>query len=510
MLSTIGARWEYLTLAFWLALPGVRCSWSEFVESTVKRVHDSVPPLDAGYGVEPEQCATSPAVVRLAMFTHFAVSDWLTAAPSSVPDVGRQAAFHGSESSGVVDEALKAADIGYYMQCGCWVAQLALDLLTTVIRALPLGPGFPGNPDFIGPGSPAVSWYETVHSRWPIFGLASQALRVEAQLTGLYVISVGTEKCGAFLESVPVLPLDVDALVLSAVRFLDMPMSDGPRCHLAAALAVSVLIQEAPKHVQFMATRTVASLLTLAGRGEPAPRAAIFFLLDRALSCPSQVEVRSSAGRRFAMHVFPFRDHISDQIRFFRDNHCGVQSRTGVGLERELASLLAVAERGQLLVADIGAGFGQCLLPLLLEPRVEAIAVEASRRLRQLMAKSFEANGVSSRVKIVPAFVTLNDSERGLVDLVHDAGHFTVGGRDALMERGSAALPPIHEQSSAYYTSLPALLGSSRVDLLLISQRVLCRGMEAASGPPVRCGRRLDTPDPSGEMCAFLDCKAAG
>merc|ERR1712048_16493 len=143
---------------------------------------------------------------------------------------------------------------------------------------------------------------------------------------------------------------------------------------------------------------------------------------------------------------------------------------------------------------------------------VEAIAVEASRRLRKLMASSFLENGVLSRVKIVPAFITLNASDSGSVDLVHDVGHFTVGAHSMAMpaERGSAALPKVHEAASGYLTTLPTLLGSTRVDLLMMSPGVLCSAMseDSEQNLHVRCRRRMDQAVPGREMCAFLDCRA--
>merc|ERR1712129_305766 len=97
-----------------------------------------------------------------------------------------------------------------------------------------------------------------------------------------------------------------------------------------------------------------------------------------------------------------------------------------------------------------------------------------------------------NKVKIVPAFIDTEIPEgNNIIDLKHDVGHSTVG--FSMGMRNGAELPAVHEVASAFVTTLPRLLGSTIVDILLISPSFLCDAMSAGrENAPMQCRRCLN------------------
>eukprot|EP00929_Paragymnodinium_shiwhaense_P058760 TRINITY_DN29440_c0_g1_i4.p2 TRINITY_DN29440_c0_g1~~TRINITY_DN29440_c0_g1_i4.p2 ORF type:complete len:311 (-),score=27.91 TRINITY_DN29440_c0_g1_i4:621-1553(-) len=200
---------------------GALSLWVDFLEETVAKVNSLVPTEPATWGREPEQCETSPALRKLKVLFQFAVSDWLTAAPSNQPNVGNQGAFSDEEAGAIAREALAIAENGYVEKSECYVAQLAIDLFAAVLQNLALGAGYPGTPEFIGPGSPTVPWYQAINTQWPIFGLASQALRLQPADSSVMYFP-GVDPCGDFLALLPKPPLvATEVFVLPSIRILE-------------------------------------------------------------------------------------------------------------------------------------------------------------------------------------------------------------------------------------------------------------------------------------------------
>ncbi|CAE8623631.1 unnamed protein product [Polarella glacialis] len=355
-------------------------------------------------------------------------------------------------------------------------------------------------------------------SPYPIFGLAAQALRADSEdAAATKSLAWGGDRCGNFLELLPPSPFDPSPFVLTAAKFLMEPRpTETEECLLATALAVTLLMQELADLVEehwplAEATEIVVSLLggTSSDFRHLEARASVFYLLDRAISCPSRVRVKSPAGVGLMLRVFPFRDHVSDQIRHFGTTHCGYLGRRGIDVEAIAAGLLA--NRSKILVADVGAAFGHCLLPLLVDPRVEALFVEASRSLRDLIFKSVSDMGAVGRVRIMPAWASLAGHTPGLLDVVNDEGHRSRGRQTGDPE----VLLADAEAASAYPATLADVVGQAHVDLLLLYPLELCRAMSDpdVTKRPLRCaGRVAETRGVPSDLsdhnhCAFLDCQ---
>merc|ERR1712232_290258 len=102
-----------------------------------------------------------------------------------------------------------------------------------------------------------------------------------------------------------------------------------------------------------------------------------------------------------------------------KGNICGIEDRCGIRLETAVSQILQ-SQIGRVTVAEVGPAFGHCIIPLLLlASRVTGVAVEVSRKFRQLLAKSVADNNLTDRMKIVPAFVETRPLDRLHMDIAH-------------------------------------------------------------------------------------------
>mmetsp|Transcript_3383 Transcript_3383/g.11356 ORF Transcript_3383/g.11356 Transcript_3383/m.11356 type:complete len:527 (-) Transcript_3383:550-2130(-) len=502
---------------------GAASLWTDFVDRVISALAAEAGSIaDEEWAPEPAHCKESQPLNKLRHSLHFFVSDWLTAAPSRVPDAGHTAAQHGEQVAGTVEEAYDLADTGILLKAECDEAHIALVLFHVVLSGdATLNPGFPGQP--------RLSWRRVVVSEWPMLGLAAQVLRLEAQALPGLSRGLGSGRCARFLGAIPEAPFAPEPLLHAAVEHLDSGLlaASSSDCALASALALAVLVQGAPAAQATAAAGFVASLLD---KAETSPRtaslrAALFFLLDRAFACASRVEVRSGAGRHFVMHLPSHREHVADRIRLFRNSHCGVEHHTGLHLEEEALVLARARPDTARVLVEVGPGLGGCFLPLLLLAPpwhfARAVAFEPARPVAELLARAVEglpASSSSAEVHIVPELVTVDASPGEARAMSYDLGHITAPLDAAapaalpaeMPGRGASALPAAVQERvpvSSLHEAL-RLLGIGHVDLLLLYPEPLCAAIEANTLPLVSCQRRLGRR--AFGHCAFVGCAVTG
>lgn len=480
-----------------------RITWNGFIKGIILDIYNQVPKelLAEDVHLERKTCAVSET--RLQGALQMTLTEWLGTTPSRSLNITRIFPLDPWRYDQVI---VQSALAGLMSEAECYEAQLACDIFTAVVRGHKLGPCFPGSYCFEG-SAQKLHWKQIINSDYPIMGLMAQGLRMDAIDMGPQALAWGGNKCGVFLET-PQIPFDPSHFYRSAVEFLEEPNLVGTTCRLATALAVALLLQEATLEtsVRDKGILIVVSLLSSLESPNPARQAVVYYLLDRLLHCQSRVTVISTHRTAVDMFVFPYREHVSDRVRFFKDPHCGVHSTKGIDIEAIANDLLL--SRPEIVIADIGAAFGQCLLPILKNRRVKALFVEASRVIRELIARSVEALGASDRALIAPFFVSeLPEDSLHVADFYIPNGHETAG--EILPFQIDSNQFFKAEVATANVRSIPAVLGTvQHIDLLMICPGILCKAVTNArsKGLPIQCAKKLTEGSTSYNFCAFIDC----
>ena len=93
-----------------------------FIKSAIATWHGRASVVDVAWLPDPQGCVDSPHLRRFRGLTQFLVSDWLTLAPSRVPNAGLTLSPHANESSKLeaeIKEAVFLADHQLAKEGGC-------------------------------------------------------------------------------------------------------------------------------------------------------------------------------------------------------------------------------------------------------------------------------------------------------------------------------------------------------------------------------------------------------
>lgn len=294
-------------------------------------------------------------------------------------------------------------------------------------------------------------------SGWPLYGIAAQGLRhriqpgtlpsVDSRMAAPLSERAGlpVQVCADFIDDAVVWILDhervlgdvLDRLATRAyLLFQHKPIALGVWCQTtlclsAGVVAALVLILGAREMEARGAIVTSASSLQSIGvllshtvaHVPPSSLAAIAKLLDLStlenaveLLPTSQVwgsctvvacsELRQRDG--FKLAVLRGREASSENVRLFRQGQCEAAARAD--LAGELQAHLATRPNDRLSVVDIGAAFGQCMLPLIWGFGSwrfrRAVAVEPSPRVREALIQTVYANGLENVVRVENVWVS--------------------------------------------------------------------------------------------------------